>query len=89
MRARPSFPLRLVHIVTLAAFLVGAGSASAQDADDDPVSIGDSGAGYIDSAVIGNNARFRFDAAYDSNKPNRGEFILGLDSAQCQRARTS
>lgn len=75
MRARTNFSLRLVHAVTLAAFLVGAGSTCAQDADDDPVSIGDSGAGYIDSAVIGNNARFRFDAAYDSNKPNRGEFI--------------
>lgn len=75
MRLRHHFPTKLAYAITLAAILVGAGSAAAQDADDDPVSIGDSGAGYIDSAVIGNNARFRFDAAYGSNKPNRGEFI--------------
>lgn len=73
MRARSLFPLRLIHAAALFSLL--AIPAAAQDADDDPVSIGDSGAGYIDTAVIGNNARFRFDAAYDSNKPNRGEFI--------------
>lgn len=74
MRRETSFPLRLFQAILLAAILVQASLVSAQDADDDPVSIGDSGAGYIDTAVIGNNVRFRFDAAYDSNKPNRGEF---------------
>lgn len=75
MRAHPFVSSRLIHALLLATLLPAARSALAQDADDDPVSIGDSGAGYIDSAVIGTHARFRFDAAYDSNKPNRGEFI--------------
>lgn len=34
-----------------------------------------SAVGYIDPAIPGNQIRLRFDAAYDSNRPNRAEFI--------------
>jgi hypothetical protein len=37
----------------------------------------DSNSGYIDSALIGNLVRFRFDAAYDDNVPDRAEFFYG------------
>lgn len=36
---------------------------------------GDSGVGYIDSAVVRNQVRFRFDASYDSPAPYRAEFF--------------
>jgi hypothetical protein len=35
------------------------------------------GPGYIDYAVVGNFARFRFDAAYDNPFPDRAEFFYG------------
>jgi Putative MetA-pathway of phenol degradation len=37
----------------------------------------DSNSGYIDSALIGNVARFRYDASYDDNVPDRAEFFYG------------
>ncbi|WP_147871760.1 hypothetical protein [Stieleria maiorica] len=37
--------------------------------------VGDSGVGYIDSAVLGNQIRFRFDAAYSSRFADRAEFV--------------
>jgi hypothetical protein len=48
--------------------------ASAQPPDL-PISVGDSGVGYIDTAVISNQLRFRFDAAYGANQSNRAEFL--------------
>ncbi len=36
---------------------------------------GDSSAGYIDSAIVQNKVRFRFDAAYDNPTPDRAEFL--------------
>ena len=38
-------------------------------------SLADSSVGYIDSAVIGTQLRFRFDAAYDFDEPDRAEFF--------------
>lgn len=35
----------------------------------------DSSVGYIDNAIPANVLRLRFDAAYDSNRPNRAEFF--------------
>ncbi len=37
--------------------------------------VADSGVGYIDTAVIGSRIRFRYDAAYDLDKPSRAEFF--------------
>jgi hypothetical protein len=39
------------------------------------IAIADSQTGYIDSAIPRNQLRFRFDAAYDNNRPDRAEFI--------------
>jgi Putative MetA-pathway of phenol degradation len=39
------------------------------------IAIADSQTGYIDSAIPRNQFRFRFDAAYDNNRPDRAEFI--------------
>ena len=48
--------------------------ASAQPPDL-PISVGDSGVGYIDTAVVSNQLRFRFDSTYDANKSNRAEYL--------------
>jgi hypothetical protein len=37
----------------------------------------DNPGGYIDSAIVGNVFRFRFDAAYDNPMPDRVEFFYG------------
>lgn len=50
--------------------------ASAQPPDL-PISVGDSGVGYIDTAVMANQLRFRFDATYDADKSNRAEYLWG------------
>jgi hypothetical protein len=39
------------------------------------IAIADSQTGYIDSAIPRNQFRLRFDAAYDSNRPDRAEFF--------------
>lgn len=46
-----------------------------------PVVVGDSGVGYIDSAVIQSQARFRADATYGIDKVNRGEYLWAWPSA--------
>ncbi|MCC9601934.1 hypothetical protein LOC67_15340 [Stieleria sp. JC731] len=56
-----------VAIIYLAAF--SAHSVQAQ------IVVGDSGVGYIDSAVLGNQIRLRFDAAYSSRFADRAEFL--------------
>jgi hypothetical protein len=37
--------------------------------------VADSGVGYIDSAIVGTQVRFRFDAAYDFDEADRAEFF--------------
>jgi hypothetical protein len=39
------------------------------------VSVQDSRAGYVDSALIGNELRLRYESAYDNNRPDRAEFF--------------
>jgi hypothetical protein len=48
--------------------------AAAGDSEGGP-SVRDSSVGYIDSALIENQLRLRFDAAYFSNRPNRAELF--------------
>jgi hypothetical protein len=43
--------------------------------DEEPINVGDSNVGYIDSAIPANVFRLRFDAAYDNNRPSRAEFF--------------
>lgn len=50
------------------------------DADEDPI-VSDSGVGYIDNAILGNQFRFRFDAAYHNTQPARAEFFWAVDGA--------
>jgi hypothetical protein len=40
----------------------------------DTISIAQSNVGYIDSAIIANQLRVRFDAAYNMNRPDRAEY---------------
>ncbi|HUG17792.1 MAG TPA: transporter [Planctomycetaceae bacterium] len=47
----------------------------AQSVDEDEFTIRDSSVGYIDSAVVGDQIRMRFDAGYGLNRPNRAEFF--------------
>jgi hypothetical protein len=37
--------------------------------------VADSNSGYVDSALIGDLFRFRYDSAYDDNRPERAEFL--------------
>jgi hypothetical protein len=41
----------------------------------DTQSLLDSSVGYIDPALVGNQVRLRFDAAYRDNRPSRAEFL--------------
>jgi hypothetical protein len=41
--------------------------------------VSDSGVGYIDSAILGDQLRFRFDAAYNNTQPARAEFFWPVD----------
>src|SRR5262245_9406397 len=49
-------------------------AAQAPEDDEGPV-VRDSGVGYIDSAVPATQFRFRYDSAYHSNRPTRGEYF--------------
>jgi hypothetical protein len=49
------------------------------------VSVQDSRGGYIDSAIVGNELRLRYDSAYDDNRPDRAEFFY----AKCGCFRTA
>ncbi|TWU05462.1 hypothetical protein [Stieleria varia] len=42
---------------------------------------GDTGVGYIDSSIVRNQIRFRYDSAYDSPTPYRAEFLYPKSSA--------
>jgi hypothetical protein len=39
--------------------------------------VADTKVGYIDSAIVGNLFRIRFDSAYGNNRPDRAEFFYG------------
>lgn len=56
----------------VAAAVVLAGSPAAAQ-----LTTNDSNVGYIDSAIPAKQLRLRFDAAYDSNFPDRAEFFYG------------
>ncbi len=43
--------------------------------------VSDSGVGYIDSAILGDQLRFRFDATYNNTQPARAEFVWPVDGA--------
>jgi len=64
-------PATLAAAVVLAWLICFAGSeqAAAQ------IFVGDSGVGYIDSALPANVFRFQYDSAYGIDKPNRAEFL--------------
>ena len=64
---------RVAILLLLAAF--SASHVDAQDLEDPPILVGDSGVGYIDSAVLGDQVRLRFESAYDINRANRAEFL--------------
>jgi hypothetical protein len=49
--------------------------AVGQVMEEEPILVGDSGVGYIDSAVLGDQVRLRYESAYDINRPNRAEFL--------------
>ena len=53
----------------------GQSTAAQSDDDDGGFAVRDGDVGYIDSAILGNVLRFRFDAADDFNRPNRAEFF--------------
>jgi hypothetical protein len=40
-----------------------------------PASTSNSNVGYIDNAIVGTQLRFRFDAAYGANRPDRAEYF--------------
>ncbi len=42
---------------------------------------GDTGVGYIDSSIVRNQLRFRYDSAYDSPTPYRAEFLYPKSKA--------
>lgn len=85
-----------VAIAILAFITFGCSILHAQPSGDEGFGLG-SGVGtgggiggYIDSAIIRNQVRFRFDAAYGNNKPDRAEYfyakcgcfrVLGADPA--------
>ncbi len=64
--------MKALRILAIAIVLPNFASAIAQDL---PIIVGDSGVGYVDNALVGNQFRLRFDAAYDINQPNRSEFL--------------
>lgn len=71
---------RLLCIAYLLATLAGLSSIVAQEdsADNDGFGgpfVSDSGVGYIDSAILGDQLRLRFDAAYNNVQPARAEFF--------------
>ncbi|MFN9718821.1 MAG: hypothetical protein ACK58L_09020 [Planctomycetota bacterium] len=49
--------------------------AAAGDEEDEGPLVADSTVGYIDSAILGNQLRFRYDSNYDATQPARAEFL--------------
>jgi len=65
---RPRKGLLLFGLSAILVLGTGAPPAAAQTG-------GESSVGYIDSAIPDNQVRFRFDAAFHANRPDRAEFI--------------
>ncbi|MFO0869648.1 MAG: transporter [Pirellulales bacterium] len=73
----------------LAVGTVGAQPAPSTEAEPEPTVaeeeeeegplVSDSTVGYIDTAIIGNQVRFRFDSAYNIVQPARAEFLWPVD----------
>lgn len=67
--------MRLIAALWIVGSMGLALGASASHAQDLPIIVGDSGVGYVDNAIVGNQFRLRFDAAYGIDQPNRSEFL--------------
>jgi hypothetical protein len=67
------------QIATCCWFVVGLASTlsgqTVQQEGDSPILVGDSGVGYVDSAILGDQMRVRFESAYGIDQANRAEFI--------------
>lgn len=61
--------------------LLGAAGERTRDGDFGGPQVSDSGVGYIDNAILGDQLRFRFDAAYNNVEPARAEFFWPVDAA--------
>lgn len=59
----------------LCAIVVANGLARLAVSQELPISVGDSGVGYVDTAVISNQLRIRYDSVYDANRSNRAEYL--------------
>lgn len=64
--------MKAARFIAIAVAVSSLQSAIAQDV---PIIVGDSGVGYVDNALVRNQFRLRFDAAYGINQPNRSEFL--------------
>lgn len=67
-------------LVFLLALLFNAGSrvaaqTQAPNAEPEPIFVGESSTGYIDTAIPATQFRLRFDSTYDSRRNNRSEFL--------------
>ncbi len=73
----PSAPIAAPRWILLLGLFVFAGLADRAfaQAPDLPISVGDSGVGYVDTAVIANQLRVRFDSVYDADATNRAEYL--------------
>jgi hypothetical protein len=72
-----TFALSAPHADALPSAAGSAAPAPPPPADQPPIE--GSMVGYIDDAIVGSNARLRFDSAFDDNAPDRAEFFY----AQC------
>jgi hypothetical protein len=78
-RLASSAPLSAATLLAAAlAVAVSPGAAHAQPApasDEEGPTVSNSGVGYIDAAIPGNQLRLRYDAAFYDNRPTRAEFL--------------
>lgn len=81
---------RRFHALTMLLVLFAGGMLSRQAAaqtdvaetsgdDADEPLLSDSGVGYIDSAILANRFRFRYDASYNADQPARAEFFWAVN----------
>jgi hypothetical protein len=77
-RLPSSAPVSAALLAAALAAAVSPGAARAQPAptgDAEGPTVSNSGVGYIDGAIPGNQLRFRYDAAFYNNRPTRAEFF--------------
>ncbi|MBI3407628.1 MAG: hypothetical protein HY040_04640 [Planctomycetes bacterium] len=72
-RSRPAQPKLLMATAGWVLVLLSPLSVRAQGTSGPTVS--DSKVGYVDSAILGNLFRLRYDSAYGNNRPSRAEFF--------------